>query len=474
MTHRTGRLLGAVVVTTALVAAGAPAIASPSPGAAGTEAAASAPAAAPQHDRVCADGRSDDARLQHGGDATYYDDVLEDPSCAGVPMERIGFKKCTDGEAAMFPCEHVNLGTFIPLSEMQATWANDIWGWTDRKSGKEYALIGLGNGTGFINVTKPRHPQYLGKLPTHTTSSTWRDIEVVNNHAFVVSEADGHGMQVFDLTRLRGVKDPKTFTEDAWLGGFGQAHTLTANDDTNFVYVNGSTQGVTACDNGGGGPIMIDVSNPTKPDVAGCVAMDGYTHDMQCVSYHGPDADHDGREICLGSNEDTLTITDVTNKDNPQQLSRTSYNTASYVHQGWLTPNQRYFLSNDELDEAYGRVPSTTTYMWDLSDLDSPVVMGGFKHGTQAIDHQLFIRDGFAFESNYMSGVRILGTKKLSEGDMQKRGFFDVYPAADAIDFAGTWANYPFFKSGTVVATGMEEGLFVLRPTGKIGDSLRS
>lgn len=410
----------------------------------------------------------------HGGDATYYDDVLADPSCTGIPQERMRRKECVDGMAGMFPCRNVDLAAFVPLAEMAATWANDIWGWTDPQTDREYALIGLGNGTGFLDVTRATRPKYLGKLPTHTASSTWRDIEVVGNHAYVVSEAAGHGMQVFDLTRLRGVTEPITFTEDAWLGGFGQAHTITANPDTEFVYINGATSGVTMCSTGGGGPIMVDVNNRENPVLAGCNAQDGYTHDMQCVTYDGPDAAHVGAEICLGSNEDTITITDVTDKGDPVQLSRTTYPTASYVHQGWLTPNHRYFLSNDELDELGGAVDTTTTYMWDLTDLDDPIVMGGFDHGTTSIDHNLYIKGKYAYESNYTSGVRILGTKNLGDGNMRKAGFFDLYPVADAIDFAGTWANYPFFDSGTVVATSMEDGMFVLKPTGRIRQSLKT
>jgi choice-of-anchor B domain-containing protein len=318
-----------------------------------------------------------------------------------------------------------------------------------------------------VDITKPRHPVYLGKLPTHSFSSTWRDLEVVDNHVYIVSEATAHGMQVFDLTRLRGVTEPQNWTEDAWLGGFGQAHTITADPVAEVVHINGATQGVTICPGGNGGPIMVDVSNREAPTLAGCNMQDGYTHDMQCVIYHGPDTAYSGREICLGSNEDTLTITDVTNKGNPDQLSRTGYATAAYVHQGWFTENHKYFLSNDELDEAGGEVTSTTTYMWDLRDLDNPVMMGGFKHGTQSIDHQLFIKGDIATESNYMSGVRFLGTKKIAQGTLKKLGFFDLYPVQDGVDFAGTWANYPFFDSGTVIATGMEEGLFILRPTGK-------
>lgn len=419
-------------------------------------------------ERECVEEYVEPAVVAEPGDkGAYNDGVVGAISCSGVPMQPRTNEKCVDGMAGIFPCKRVNLASFMPLTDMDATFSNDIWGWTDQRKDREYALVGLADGTGFVDVTKPRRPKFRGKLPTHTVSSTWRDLEVVGNYMYVVSEASGHGMQVFDLRRLRGVTTPVTFTEDAHLGGFGQAHTITADPDTEVVHVNGATSGVTICNNGGGGPIMVDVSNREAPTLAGCNGLDGYTHDMQCVIYQGPDDDHAGREICLGSNEDTLTITDVTDEDNPQQLSRTTYDTAAYVHQGWLTPNHKYFLSNDELDEAGGQVSSTTTYMWDLRDLDNPVVMGGFEHGTQSIDHQLFIKGNIATESNYMSGVRVLGTEKIRRGNLKKLGFFDTYPVEDGVNFAGTWANYPFFDSGIVVATGMEEGLFVLRPKGR-------
>lgn len=473
MTLRPRHLLGAILLSAAIVAGSVPAVASPTldpaPGAS-TDLPVSGPATE-DPPRECDRDFSPD----HEGEATYFNDVLEDPSCSGVPMERIAFERCTDGMAGMFPCRKVNLGSFLPLSEMDAVWANDIWGWTDPRGGAEYALIGLGDGTGFVDVTKPRQPVYLGKLPTHTTDSTWRDIKVVKNHAYIVSEAAGHGMQVFDLKRLRGVTEPQEFTEDAWLGGFGNAHNIAANEETESLYVIGATQFVTACGpggNGGGGPIMIDVSLPQQPSVAGCVPGDGYTHDTQCVVYDGPDAAHVGSEICMSANEDTITVVDVTDKANPVQLDRVGYSTSQYTHQAWLTPNQEYLLSNDELDEVNGAVPSTTTYIWDVRNLDNIALLGDFDHGTESIDHNLYIKKKFAIESNYMSGVRILGTHRIDEGILTDRAFFDLYPAEDAINFAGTWSNYPYFSSGTIVATGMEEGLFVLRPTGKIGAAL--
>ena len=74
-----------------------------------------------------------------------------------------------------------------------------------------------------------------------------------------------------------------------------------------------------------GGLHMIDIRKPRKPKFAGCFAGDGYTHDVQCVSYRGPDGAYGGKEICFAANEDTLTIVDVTDKSDPRMLSRTSY-----------------------------------------------------------------------------------------------------------------------------------------------------
>ncbi len=49
---------------------------------------------------------------------------------------------------------------------MQGTGGNDIWGWADPMTGREYALMGMTDGTAFVDVTDPDNPAVLGKLPT--------------------------------------------------------------------------------------------------------------------------------------------------------------------------------------------------------------------------------------------------------------------------------------------------------------------
>src|SRR5690606_34884046 len=143
------------------------------------------------------------------------------------PLSPLGATPCVGGMADIYPCENVDLLSFIPLATFGSSAGNDSWGWTDSLDGKEYALMGLNDGTGFVDISDPVNPIYLGKLPTHTSPSSWRDIKVYADHAFVVSEAGSHGMQVFDLTELRNVVNPPvTFSESAHYPGFGSAHNL--------------------------------------------------------------------------------------------------------------------------------------------------------------------------------------------------------------------------------------------------------
>jgi uncharacterized protein (TIGR03437 family) len=58
----------------------------------------------------------------------------------------------------------------------------------------------------------------------------------------------------------------------------------------------------------------------------------------------------------------------------------------------------------------------------------------------------------------------VLDISHASTANLQEVGYFDVYPVDDNPAFNGTWSNYPFFKSGVVVVSGIEQGLFVLRP----------
>jgi len=373
------------------------------------------------------------------------------PYALGAP------ENCVGGMADIFPCHQVNLLGFLTLGEIGGGGGTDIWGWTDPVTGSEYALLARTNGMAFVDVTNPTGPVYIGNLPSHTgQDSPWRDVKVYSDHAFVVSDGNsGHGLQVFDLTELRAVASPPvTFSETAHYDEFGSAHNVVVNEDTGFAYAVGSS----TCN---GGLHMVDISTPTSPSSAGCYSGDGYTHDAQCVIYAGPDFQHVGREICFASNEDTLTIVDVTDKSNPVQLSRSGYAGSGYTHQGWLTEDHRYFVHDDEFDEINSG-HTTRTYSWDVTDLDLPLLGGFWDAAGNAIDHNQYIKGAYTYQANYNRGLRILELLDPATASMQEIAFFDTYPEGDNIDSSGAWSVYPFFDSGTLIVSDRSRGLFVL------------
>ena len=364
---------------------------------------------------------------------------------------------CVGGYAEQYPCRNIDLLSFMPLNKMGGGNGNDIWGWTDPQDGKEYALMGRTSGTSFVDISDPERPVYIGNLPTQTGDSIWRDIKVYNNHAFIVSEAINHGMQVFDLTQLRNVnRTPKTFRPTAHFDGFGSAHNIVINEDSGYAY----GVGTTSCS---GGLFMVNIQNPTNPTYEGCYSEDGYTHDAQCVIYHGPDKEHQGKELCFNANENTVTIVDVSNKNNPTQISRTSYSGSEYTHQGWLTEDHHYFLLDDEADEGKNN-HNTRTYVWDVSDIEEPSMIGIYSSANRAIDHNQYIKGNYTYEANYRAGLRILELTNVSSGSLNEVAFFDIYPSSNSANFNGAWSNYPYFESGVVIVSGIEQGLYVLRP----------
>ena len=366
---------------------------------------------------------------------------------------------CTGGNAGDNLCSNIDLMSYLPLNDIGGSAGNDIWGWQDSLTGKEYAIMGRKTGTAFVDISDPLNPIYFGNLPPHSGNSEWRDMKVYRDHAFIVSEASHSGMQVFDLTQLRTVPSPPvTFSETAYYSRFSDAHNIAINEDSGFAYAVGTN----TCD---GGLHMINIQNPTNPTSAGCFSEGGYSHDAQCVNYIGPDPDHQGAEICFNSNTDTLTIVDVTNKAAPEMLSSAGYTGSGYAHQGWLTEDHTYFLLGDEYDEYNRPSVGTTTYLWDVSDLESPTLIGTHASTTKATDHNQYVKGKYTYQSNYQAGFRILDVTDIANGNLTEVAFFDMVPDSDSpLIYEGAWGNYPFFDSGMVIVSVTRQGLFVLRP----------
>ncbi len=402
------------------------------------------------------------------------------PVVRSVPVDTIppgqvaitgGTVACEWGEARGFPCKDIDLVSFLPLADIGAApngSTNDLWGWTDPATGTEWALVGHSAGTSFIDLTDPENPVYAGVLPLTdgARETIWRDIKVYRDHAFIVSDGAGeHGMQVFDLTQLRNAgDDPAVFEPTFLYDHIASAHNIVINDETGYAYSVGGGSGGETC---GGGLHMIDIRDPAQPVFAGCYADPstgmfgtGYTHDAQCILYRGPDSDHLGREICLGANETAIAIVDVTDKDRPFSIAVATYPRVGYAHQGWMDEAHEYYYLNDEMDEDAG-LRNTRTLVWDLRDLDDPILARSYRAPTRSTDHNLYIRGDLMYQSSYRSGLRIVDISNREHP--HEVGFFDTEPVGETEELLGSWSNYPYFESGIIAVTSMYEGVFFLR-----------
>lgn len=366
---------------------------------------------------------------------------------------------CEFGAASGYSCQNIDLWAHIPASEWGGATTNETWGWTDPLDQREYVILGLSSGVRFYAIDNPAQPEYIGFLPTHSTSSLWRTFRVYQNYLFVGSEANNHGMQVFDLTRLRNPEViPATFNADAHYSGFSRCHTLVIHEASGLLFACGTNTF-------SGGLHVVDISNPLQPIIAGGYSDDGYTHEAQVVTYNGPDQDYQGDIIVFcynGNNPASLTIVNATDPSDIQTVSITNYAGGAYCHQGWLTPDSRYLYMNDELDEFNGAQENTRTLIWDMLDLDNPIYMGDFYGPTSAIDHNLYIIGNLCLQSNYTAGFRVLDTRNTASLGISEVAYFDHFPAHDNPVFDGNWMNYPYFESGVIPLTDIDNGLFLV------------
>ncbi|WP_251358437.1 choice-of-anchor B family protein [Kangiella sp. TOML190] len=381
---------------------------------------------------------------------------------------------CSSGMADNYPCNNINLLSHLPLSQMSSTPSsgNDIWGYRDLNTGREYAVMGLFNGTILVDVSDPSAPQEVGTISG--VSSTWRDVKVYQffdplakkyqAYAYVTTEGNG-GFQVIDLTKapdsisLANTINVFQTAHNVYLGNIDYATGLPLDNQEAYLYIAGSN-------NGNGSYRIFDLKNPANPNLVTTPPNTGYVHDAtnlsisdsrtsQCANGHNP------CELFIDFNENTMDIWDTTDKANPVKLSATGYSGAQYTHSGWYSQDKNYIFIQDELDEQRDGL-NTTLYVMDIRDLTSPKIVGSYVGPTRAIDHNGFTLGDKYYMSNYKRGLTILDVS--NPATPAEIGFFDTFPVPAANDpqFDGAWGAYPYLPSGNILVSDISNGLYVL------------
>lgn len=390
---------------------------------------------------------------------------------------------CSNGQAGEYPCFNIDLESHLPLSQLSSTpsSANDIWGYVDLNNNREYAVMGLYNGTVLIDVTDPVNPVEVGTVGG--VNSTWRDVKVYQyldeesqnykTYAYVTTEGQG-GLQIIDLSNapesieLVNTIDVFQTAHNVYLGNINYSDGTALDGHEAYLYIAGSNLG-------NGSYRVFDLTDPVNPALVTTPSSAGYVHDAtnliiddartaQCANGHNP------CELLIDFNENTVDIWDTTDKANPFKVSSTGYAGASYTHSGWYSKDKNYIFIQDELDER-NRGVNTTLYVMDIQDLNAPRIVGSYVGSTPAIDHNGFTLDDKYYMSNYKRGLTVLDVS--NPVTPKEIGFFDTYPIPEANDsqFDGAWGTYPYLPSGNILVSDISNGLFVLKDNSEIGGS---
>ncbi len=393
--------------------------------------------------------------------------------------ESLAATPCTSGFAAGFACDRIDLLSHVELPDISSNPASgaDIWGFVDLNTHREYAIIGVRNGTAVFDITDPLIPLEIGLIPGQATP--WRDIKVFQSYddaaarwkayAYVVTEGAGitDGLFIIDLTSL-----PHSIRRINYVSDFNSAHNVfaTNTDYSTGLSVSGEIpQLVVAGSNIGGGQFRLySLADPESPVFVNTTASAGNMHDAstffvaderkntQCVNALNVDA----CEVLVDFRGQSVDLWDITDPADPVRLSFTQYPNRSFSHAGWPSEDSLFLFVQDELDERdFGL--NTTVNVLSLADLTNPTPVGSWVGPTTAIDHNGFVRGNRYYMSNYTRGITILDI--TNPAMPATAGFFDTYATDDMTGFNGAWGVYPFFNSGTIAVSDIDSGLYLLK-----------
>ena len=400
---------------------------------------------------------------------------------APPPMSalELAASSCSGGFAGEYPCQGIDFMSRVALSSFTGNplSASNLWGYVDLDNNREYAIIGLRNGTGIVEVTDPANPVIVGHIAG--VNSQWREMKVYqflntapnpdrwDAYAYVTTEGPGGGIQVIDLTRLHEV--PPVVSLAATWTGVSTSHTdqISNINFTNNVANNASFPPILYVSGANtGGLRFVSLANPSSLTEIGSWNVGTYSHDTyphvftdaranQCAPGHNP------CEVVFSfSGTAGLKIIDVTNKSAPVTLSTLTYSQLGYVHSGWISGDGNYIFLHDELDESNFGLNSTIRTI-NITNLTAPTVSNIYTGPTLAIDHNGYTIGNKFYFSNYTRGIGVLDVTDPNEP--VQLSYFDTYPATNSANFNGAWGVYPFLPSGNILISDIQRGLIVVR-----------
>jgi choice-of-anchor B domain-containing protein len=310
---------------------------------------------------------------------------------------------------------------------------SDIWGYVD-ENGNEYACVGLQNGVSIVDVTNPTNPVEV--FWTSGTNTIWRDLKTWGDYLYVTNEG-GNGLMIIDLSPLPNNTNLTVTNYTGVNYPFTTAHNLYI-DENGVCYIFGANYN-------NGGAIMLDVAtNPGNPIELG-VFDTYYLHDGMAR----------GDTLWGGAiNDGFLVAVDVSNKSNPTILA--THNTPSnFTHNCWISDDGNTLFTTDEVSDGY-------IGAYDVSNLSNITEIDRVQSspGQNVIPHNTHVKGNFIVTSYYRDGVVVHDATYPS--NLIEVGNYDTSPLYSGDGFNGCWGVYPWLPSGNIIASDIEEGLYIL------------
>jgi choice-of-anchor B domain-containing protein len=309
------------------------------------------------------------------------------------------------------------------------------------QNGQEYALLGGSQGMIIVDITNPAQPQQIVQIPG--PNNLWKEIKVYSHYAYVTSEG-GQGLQIVNLSNLPASNlQYKYYTGDGAIqGDLDRIHALHIDVTKGYLYAYGANYLQ-------GGAIVFDLNiDPYNPRYVGTFEQLGYIHDGY--------VDNDTLYACH-IESGIMSVVDMADKSNPVVLG-TVETPGKFTHNSWITDDRKHVLTTDEAAPSFLTAYDVSNPE-DIRELDriSP------NDGVGTYVHNTHILNDYAVTSWYTSGVLIVDAHRPE--NLVTVAQYDTY-AGNLLEFEGCWGVFPYFPSGTVIATDIDPGqLTVLTPS---------
>jgi choice-of-anchor B domain-containing protein len=311
---------------------------------------------------------------------------------------------------------------------------SSIWGYT-APDGKEYALVGTNRGTSIVDITDPSNPQKLHFV--NGAQGSWREIKTYSHYAYISHDnsTQREGIFIIDLKNVQSNITVKDFRGPD--GNIRRAHTL-YTDSLGYLYLFGGSLG--------GCAIFSIKEDPLNPVYVG-ITSNEYIHDGYVRG-----------DTLWASNvyAGTLSVWDLTDRTAPVKIA--SFNTPmNFTHNAWLSDDGLSLFTTDEKNGA-----SVASY--NVNDVTDAKLLYEWKlKPTElSIPHNVHVLNDYLIISHYTEGVVVCDA--LDPRKVITAGRYDTSPRFSGGGFFGCWGVYPYFPSGNIIASDMEEGMFILKP----------